>query len=462
MKLVWTAIVGATLSLALPAWAQEQAVETSQDDTSAESVEELTEEEAAEEEVGKDKKKSAAQKTDEDDDKKEGNADSSKPTTGKQAAFNDLEKLEQQAEGVNAEATEASSTKAPEAVKDQVSEAVAGPTEPAAAAVAVKEELEKETSFWDDMSITFGNKTTLRGADTYSASYLSEDFTNFDPRYSVSLTVNQTFKPTDFIRIRGSLGFTGEVTQANSDPSPWNVSDLLVNITLGKKPIELPADISLSGYFTSQVALSEYSIADGKLFAQSGTTTLSRRLDVLKGLTLSFSSTAGYVFRQSTMAGTPGYDLGTGCSQPAGTSIEDYTEACDSWESIYSGAQGSFGNLGQVFSARLGIDETYSLSASYSLGQSFLYSTNDFSDQPVSTTGGYAPTPSTIRFSQAVSLGVSVVATSYLNISLGVSSGGAQLSPDGSYYTPLFNRHMNAYLNLTLTPADLLADGSDS
>ena len=47
MKLVWTAIVGATLSLALPVWAQEEAVETSQDDTSAKSVEELTEEKAA-------------------------------------------------------------------------------------------------------------------------------------------------------------------------------------------------------------------------------------------------------------------------------------------------------------------------------------------------------------------------------------------------------------------------------
>ena len=47
MKLVWTAIVGATLSLALPAWAQEEAAETSQDDTSAESVEELTEEKTA-------------------------------------------------------------------------------------------------------------------------------------------------------------------------------------------------------------------------------------------------------------------------------------------------------------------------------------------------------------------------------------------------------------------------------
>ena len=259
MKLVWTAIVGATISLASPAWAQDAAVDKSQDEKSAESVEDLTKEKAAKEEAGKEKKKDAAQKTTKDNDKKEGTADSSKPTTGKEAAFNDLEKLEQQAEGVKAEVTEASSTKAPEAVKDQASESVAASTEPAAAVVAVKDKLDLETSFWDDMSITFGNKTTLRGADTYSASYLSEDFTNFDPRYTVSLSVNQTFKPVDFITIRGSLGFTGEVTQSNSDPTPWNVSDLLVQVSYGEKPFKLPADISLSNSSVSQVALSEFS-----------------------------------------------------------------------------------------------------------------------------------------------------------------------------------------------------------
>ena len=124
--------------------------------------------------------------------------------------------------------------------------------------------------------------------------------------------------------------------------------------------------------------------------------------------------------------------------------------------------QGAFGNLGQRFAASLGINDMFSVNVSYSLGQQLLYPTSDFSDQPVSTTGGYSATPSTTRFSQAVSMGMGIAAAPYLNIALGVSSGGSQLSPDGTFYTPFFNRNMNAYLNLTLTPAALLAEASDS
>jgi hypothetical protein len=80
----------------------------------------------------------------------------------------------------------------------------------------------------------------------------------------------------------------------------------------------------------------------------------------------------------------------------------------------------------------------------------------------MSTTGGFAAAPSTTRYSQSVSVGLSAAVTGYLNVSLGVSNGGPQLSPDSTFYTPLFNRNINAYLNLTLTPAALLVEATDS
>ena len=70
--------------------------------------------------------------------------------------------------------------------------------------------------------------------------------------------------------------------------------------------------------------------------------------------------------------------------------------------------------------------------------------------------------PTQIGYSQGISFGLRAKVLPCMTVSTGVKSAGPQLQPSGTYYKPFLNKLAKAYLNITITPAALLAEASDS
>jgi len=453
MKLVWVAIVSATIALAPPVWAQETAPEASEEKTE-EAVEEKTAEAAVEPEASDETKK---------DDKKE---------EAKAASDEEGEKAEEPA------ATEEAALEAIAAEKKTVAAPAPAAVTASAAAVTVTEEEAEEEDMppWAGSSITYGNLTSLVSSHAFPDSFCTEqdaancvdsennettgrDGGNTNPYYGMSLTLSPVWVVADWLTLSGGLSFIGELTLPDSDPTPFNIGNLSVNLGFGEL-FEIPGvDVGVSASVANIFGTSEVSRTHGHIASTYGSLTFSKSLEVLGGLSLSYTPTLGLTANKATTSSATAYDICVDGSQPATNSNDDITAACGEWQSVGLGSPSSYMGLSHSFSVGLSLNDMFSLSAGYELGQDFSYQTSatEYDDNQANNTD-----PTQIGYSQGVSLGLRAKVLPYMTVSAGVKSAGPQLQPSGTYYKPLLSKLAKAYLNITITPAALLAEASDS
>ena len=116
---------------------------------------------------------------------------------------------------------------------------------------------------WAGSSITYGNVTSLVSSFDYPSDNCtaadaadclgSENYEdagrvggNNNPYYAMSLTLSPVWVVADWLTLSGGLSFIGELTLPDSDPTPFNVGNLSVNLGFGQI-FEIPGvDVGVS------------------------------------------------------------------------------------------------------------------------------------------------------------------------------------------------------------------------
>lgn len=326
--------------------------------------------------------------------------------------------------------------------KHLVAAALALAALPAAAAEEAKvvEQVEGEKRAWS-ASLDYGHASTTMSFDKRAEQ-------DYNPIYMHTLSFRPQYDLGESFFVAGQLAFEQELT--NSD---WTTYERQViwydaNLEAGWKGwTESESGIRLSGNVRVALPLSMMSQAQSQLLAISPGVTASRRFDVLKGLNVSLSGRFNKRFHEYTTAAVDDHGF-----------LLCPDEKCDAYRN--TGIRNSAGEVSGALSVSLVPVEKLSLTASYGLQQAMLY---DATTTPVEIAGGQQVEPGTYaqesdsRFAQNFSLGASYALLDELNLGAAVSTGSNQLTPDGHYRSPFFNRFTMVSVNLGLS-VDALAD----
>ncbi|HRE88402.1 MAG TPA: hypothetical protein PK095_04600, partial [Myxococcota bacterium] len=165
--------------------------------------------------------------------------------------------------------------------------------------------------------------------------------------------------------------------------------------------------------------------------------------DVLSGLGFGYTARFTKLFHEYT-TGELDSPVVPGCF--AGSS-----GSCDRF--LNTGVRNASYRLSNSLDASLAFTDWMSLSASFGVVVSWLY--DDVEDDRVTF---QELEPQDERYALVADLGLTFQPTTPLSISIGASTFNPQLAPDGSRYTPFFNRFTTLYLDLRLDVAALVTE----
>ena len=275
---------------------------------------------------------------------------------------------------------------------------------------------------------------------------------NYDPYYAMSLSLRPSWRLNETIGLSARFDVNGELTTPNSTNRRVMVGDLSVSSSFGNLYTIPGADIGVSASTSLSFGTSPYSLAAGKLGGISGSVTLSRAFEVMQGLSLSYTLSSGHDIYTHTSGSTLSHVLLTDCSSD-GQSTDDRSPDCDGEQEIYNGVPNKWMGLSQTVSMGLKLTDMFSLSAYYLAAYGFQYDTVDDA-----TISNGVDDPTTVSFSNGAGFTFSAAVLPYMSVRTGVRSNHPQLDPNSQYYTPLFNRFAQWFLDVTLVPAKLAAE----
>lgn len=277
-----------------------------------------------------------------------------------------------------------------------------------------------------------GSSVSMRTASTVLSVARDADLT-YNPVVEVSGTFSPVFQVTDFMQLGASLSLARELT--NSDYTTrrgeTEVSDLNVRASFPGFYTIPVAEIRLSADLPLAFPTSKISRARTMVMAVSPGISLSRRFEVLSGLTLRYGLRGTYWwhrwetgrYEQSTIPGCT-----SNCQQFVAMEVLNPT-----WR-----IANSFG-VDLAF-----IDEL-------SLGLSFAVVRDDVGRPPEADVSLVPITPTDARYSNSSSVSLTGMPIDWLAVTIGADTSYPQLRPGpGEYYTPFFNRYTVAYLDLSL------------
>ena len=275
---------------------------------------------------------------------------------------------------------------------------------------------------------------------------------NFDPYYGMALSLRPAWKLNDSIGLSARFDVNTELTTPNATNRRVMIGDLSVSSSFGNLLTIPGADIGVSASTSLTFGTSPYSISAGKLGGISGSLTLSRAFEVMQGLSLSYTVSTGHDVYTHTSGSTLSHVLLTDCST-TGDDIDDRDPNCSGEEEIHNGVPNRWLGVSQTASVGLKLTEMFSLSAYYLAAYEFQYDTVE--DAEISNG---VDDPTTISYSNGAGFTLSAAVLPYMSVRTGVRSNHPQLDPNSQYYTPLFNRFAQWFLDVTLVPAKLAAE----
>ena len=334
------------------------------------------------------------------------------------------------------------------------------------------DETSAKPAAWAGSTVTYSNFAKIQTTYDYNASRCSNAGTNpgqpvsidadscsetdlgnnYDPYYGMSVSLRPAWKLDNGINLSARFDVTGELTTPNATNRRVMMGDLSFSSSFGNLYTIPGADIGVSASTSVAFGTSPYSLAAGKIGGVSGSLTMSRAFEVLEGLNVSYTLSTGHDVYTHSSGSTLSHVLLTDCSSD-GDNTDDRTPDCDGEQEIYNGVPNKWMGLSQTLSASLKLTEMFSLSAYYLAAYGFQYDTVDNSE-----ISNGVEDPTTINFSNGAGFTLSAAVLPYLSIRSGVRSNHPQLDPNSQYYTPLFNRFAQWFLDVTLVPASLAAE----
>ena len=330
----------------------------------------------------------------------------------------------------------------------------------------------KQGEPWSGTTVTYSNFAKIQTTYDYNASRCSNAGTNpgqpvsidadscsetdlgnnYDPYYGMSVSLRPAWRLDNGISLSARFDVTGELTTPNATNRRVMMGDLSFSSSFGNLYTIPGADIGVSASTSVAFGTSPYSLAAGKIGGVSGSLTMSRAFEVLEGLNVSYTLSTGHDVYTHSSGSTLSHVLLTDCSSD-GDNTDDREPDCDGEQEVYNGVPNKWMRLSQTLSASLQLTEMFSLSAYYLAAYGFQYDTVDNSE-----ISNGVDDPTTMNFSNGAGFTLSAAVLPYLSVRSGVRSNHPQLDPNSQYYTPLFNRFAQWFLDVTLVPASLVAE----
>ncbi|HWV39754.1 MAG TPA: hypothetical protein VN033_14890 [Vulgatibacter sp.] len=260
----------------------------------------------------------------------------------------------------------------------------------------------------------------------------------WNPVYVHGITIQPQRYFGDSIVAR--LGFSIEQELTNSDYTTkyreFEWSDLSLEL-VWTGWVEPATDIRISGGLRGIGAISKISRARSLVGGLSPSVTLSRRFDVLNGLTAAVATRYTQRFYDSTTGQYDGHGI-VGCDK----------NSCDALTN--TGVRNSPWDVSVGPSLTLGVTGEFTLSSSFILVRQRLYSIGDAEieiDGPTVAVSADEDGTNT-RYLNVFSLGASYLLFDDYQLSLGINTAAPELAPDSTRYFPVLNRYTVVYLGL--------------
>lgn len=281
-------------------------------------------------------------------------------------------------------------------------------------------------------SVVYRNQVSVVSLDR------STDLT-YDPLYLMSLSLRPQVDVGAGVYVRGELSVARELTESNwttrADETYLGDTTLAAGGTLWTVPV---AEVALSGELGVRLATSKASRAQTLQASIDPSLRVSRRFDVLSGLTLGYGFGFGANFHGSTTA------------ERAEPTVFAAPETAN------TGRRNAKWRLSHTGSVSLGLLDSVSVSFAAGLHSHRLYDAMDLTESE-----GLLPDDRESREYLSASAGLSYAPTAALGIGIGAATFHDQLASDGSQRQPLFNRFTNLYFDLRFTPGALLTTEND-
>jgi hypothetical protein len=299
---------------------------------------------------------------------------------------------------------------------------------------------------WRGTSVSYGHEAALR---PFLVRGGSADPT-YNPYYAHSLTLAPGWNFNDHWRLGANVGLSQELTNPDDRTNRWDVwvsSGASLSYAKLVELYEISFNPKLGVTFPTTPAQQVATL----YFALSPGWSVSRDLDVLQGLSLSWGFSFTKNFHRYAEASSP--------PQPIGCESATDKLNCTTTSTGSRNTNFSFANS---LSATLGLVKNLSVGISVSAGQAKAYSLTpaNMNDALTGDHNGVTSTSAPIaehdeqggwRYSQSFGVSVDYTIVSYLSASFGITTAGPQLDPSSQTYNPFLpNRNTTAGLSLSL------------
>ncbi|MCB9528091.1 MAG: hypothetical protein H6701_06785 [Myxococcales bacterium] len=262
----------------------------------------------------------------------------------------------------------------------------------------------------------------------------------WNPYYAVGVRVSPAWRLTEDLSLGAGIALLREVTQSDitTEEGEWWFDDLTVSA--GHRGIELPViGTRLGGSLALFFPTSKASQARSMQWAIRPGLSLTQSFPVLAGLSLRYAGSMRYIDYEYTTSGyeepTNPCDRGIECAALRGSGLRNVR-----WMHTHS--------LGFA----LGVFDWLSLSASASVNVSALHDLIE-----VETNAPDAVPSEHHRYLMGYDAELTLGPWYGLSTGLGISTYNPQRAPDQTFYDPFYNRYTQAYLDLRIDIAGLIA-----
>ncbi len=321
------------------------------------------------------------------------------------------------------------------AAAETVSAPAAATTTPSTAGKVEATAPDSTPAPWRGSAVSYGHwmtaTTLVKSAEPY-----------WNPTYVHHLDLAPEWHVGEHLVFRGAFSISQELTLSDNTSyvREFELSDLSLSggVTGFKEPT---TGIGISGDLKVTLPTSKVSLAQTRVMAVGPGVTLSRKFDVLSGLTISYSGRFTYRFNRFTTGELESPRIAS-CGDPRG-------EAC---ATLIGGTSRNV-NFDLFHGPRVTFSPhpIVSIYTAFNLSHQWLYPFSNVAGISVPTTD------TTVRNFNRFELGVSVQVLKPLALSLTGDTFGAQTGTNGLYQQPFFNRFTTISLDAAIDIEALVA-----
>lgn len=271
----------------------------------------------------------------------------------------------------------------------------------------------------------------------------------WNPNYVHTLSLAPTWHFGDTVVVRGSFMLEQELTNSDDtvQKNEWVWSDVNLDVSPEQGWTESETGIRLNGGVRFQIPLSKMSAAQKLNLGIAPAASLSRKFDVMNGLTVRYGARWQFNWHRNIY---PGYDGPTIMACSGVDSAE-----CGAY--MYNGHPSVANLINHGPAVSFSPIEKLTLNAEFSFRRASVHTITDYVLKQDGTGPVTLPGSSAVRYFQMFRFEAAYNLFDFLDLSAGVLSMYQDTKLDGTYQTPFINRFTTVFLGLSIDADGLLS-----